>query len=133
MFNQDAVLTVVGIGGSGCNAVKYMSGKEALDESIRHIAVNTDNQSLDSIETNITKIQIGSNVTKGRGAGANPEIGRQSAEEDSDIIKSCIEDSDMIFITTGMGGGTGTGASPVVAKIAKELGKLVIGDRKSVV
>lgn len=126
MFNQDAVLTVVGIGGSGCNAVKYMSGKEALDESIRLIAVNTDNQSLDSIETNITKIQIGSNVTKGRGAGANPEIGRQSAEEDSDIIKSCIEDSDMIFITTGMGGGTGTGASPVVAKIAKELGKLVI-------
>lgn len=126
MKYEDAVLTVVGVGGSGCNAINYMASKDTLDESIRLIAINTDNQSLNNIESNITKIQIGSTTTKGRGAGADPEVGRASAEENEDLIKSCIEDSDMIFITTGMGGGTGTGASPVVARVAKELGKLVI-------
>ena len=126
MIYKDAVLTVIGVGGSGCNAIKYMAGKEALDETIRLIAVNTDNQSLDQIESNISKIQIGSNVTRGRGAGADPMVGKKSAEDDEDLIRSCIEDSDMIFITTGMGGGTGTGASPVVAKVGRELGILVI-------
>lgn len=126
MSFKDATLTVVGVGGSGCNAIKYMSTKDSLDEGIKLIAINTDNQSLDSVDSNITRIQIGTDITKGRGAGADPEIGRLSAEEDFELIKEYLESSDMVFITTGMGGGTGTGAAPVIARIAKELGILVV-------
>ncbi len=122
-FSQNAVIKVLGVGGGGGNAVAHMlaSGIEGVD----FICANTDAQALKKTSVK-TSLQIGCNITKGLGAGANPEIGRQAAMEDRDRIQEVIEGTDMLFITAGMGGGTGTGAAPVVAQIAKELGILTV-------
>jgi cell division protein FtsZ len=121
--NQGAVIKVVGVGGGGGNAVTHMvtSGIEGVD----FICVNTDAQALKHSKVKAS-LQIGSNITKGLGAGADPEVGRQAAMEDRDRIVELIDGSDMIFITAGMGGGTGTGAAPIVAQVAKELGILTV-------
>ncbi len=121
--NQGAVIKVVGVGGGGGNAVTHMvaSGIEGVD----FICINTDAQALKHSRVK-TSLQIGSNITKGLGAGADPEVGRQAAMEDRDRIVELVDGSDMIFITAGMGGGTGTGAAPVVAQVAKELGILTV-------
>ncbi len=117
-----AKIKVVGVGGGGCNAVNGMIASNL--QGVEFIAVNTDAQALESSLAH-QKIQIGSSITKGLGAGADPEIGRQAALEDREAIKDALKGADMIFITAGMGGGTGTGASPVVAEIAREFGILV--------
>jgi cell division protein FtsZ len=121
--NQGAVIKVVGVGGGGGNAVAHMitSGIEGVD----FVCINTDAQALKHSKVKMS-LQIGSNITKGLGAGADPEVGRQAAMEDRDRIVELIDGSDMIFITAGMGGGTGTGAAPVVAQVAKELGILTV-------
>ena len=121
--NQGAIIKVIGVGGGGGNAVTHMvnSGIEGVD----FICINTDSQALKHTRVKAS-LQIGSNITKGLGAGADPEVGRQAAMEDRDRIVELIEGSDMIFITAGMGGGTGTGAAPVVAQVAKELGILTV-------
>ncbi len=120
---ETAIIKVMGIGGGGGNAVGYMlsSGIEGVD----FICVNTDAQALKSARVK-TGLQIGCNITKGLGAGANPDIGRQAAMEDRDRIEEVVTGADMLFITAGLGGGTGTGAAPVIAKIAKELGVLTV-------
>ena len=118
-----ANIKVVGVGGAGNNAVNRMI--ETGLRSVEFISVNTDAQALKRANSN-TKIQIGEKVTRGLGAGANPEIGRKAAEESRDDIAAAIKDADMVFVTAGMGGGTGTGAAPVIAGIAKELGKLTV-------
>ncbi len=122
-FSESAVIKVIGVGGGGGNAVGHMvrSGIEGVD----FICANTDAQALKSAKVK-ANLQIGCNITKGLGAGANPEIGRQSAMEDRDRIQEVIEGADMLFITAGLGGGTGTGAAPVVAQLAKELGILTV-------
>lgn len=121
---MSAQLKVVGVGGGGCNAIDSMI--ECGLTGVEFIAVNTDAQVLEeSLATH--KIQIGTNVTRGLGAGADPNVGRKAAEEDRDKITRMLEGSDMVFVTSGMGGGTGTGAAPIVASIAKSLGALVIG------
>ncbi|MFA6237278.1 MAG: cell division protein FtsZ [Bacteriovorax sp.] len=119
-----ARIKVVGVGGGGCNAVNTMirSGLTGVE----YIVANTDAQAL-SISLAQTKIQLGSSVTKGLGAGANPEVGKKSALEDYEKISEVLKGADMVFITAGMGGGTGTGAAPVIAKLAKELGALTVG------
>jgi len=122
-YNQSAVIKVIGVGGGGGNAVRQMV--EADIEGVDFITANTDAQALKSADAQLT-LQIGSNVTKGLGAGANPEIGRQSALEDRERITEVLEGADMVFITAGMGGGTGTGAAPVVAQLAKEMGILTV-------
>ncbi|QFQ32395.1 cell division protein FtsZ [Buchnera aphidicola (Aphis fabae)] len=122
-LSNNAIIKVVGVGGGGGNAVEYMV-RERI-EGVEFFAINTDAQALRKIEVGQT-IQIGNNITKGLGAGANPEIGRNSAEEDKELLKSALDGSDMVFIAAGMGGGTGTGAAPVVAEIAKELGILTV-------
>ena len=121
--NQGAVIKVVGVGGGGGNAVTHMitSGIEGVD----FVCINTDAQALKHSKVKAS-LQIGSNITKGLGAGADPEVGRQAAMEDRDRIVELVDGSDMIFITAGMGGGTGTGAAPVVAQVAKELGILTV-------
>jgi len=121
--NQGAIIKVVGVGGGGGNAVTHMvnSGIEGVD----FVCINTDAQALKHSKVK-TSLQIGVNITKGLGAGADPEVGRQAAMEDRDRIVELIEGSDMIFITAGMGGGTGTGAAPIVAQVAKELGILTV-------
>ena len=121
-YSQSAVIKVIGVGGGG-NAVSHMvaSGIEGVD----FICVNTDAQALKASKVK-SALQIGSNITKGLGAGADPEIGRQAAVEDRDRIIELIQGCDMLFITAGMGGGTGTGAAPVVAQIARELGILTV-------
>jgi cell division protein FtsZ len=121
--NQGPVIKVVGVGGGGGNAVTHMvnSGIEGVD----FICLNTDAQALKHSKVKMS-LQIGANLTKGLGAGADPEIGRQAAMDDRDRIIELIDGSDMIFITAGMGGGTGTGAAPVVAQVAKELGILTV-------
>ena len=121
--NQGAIIKVVGVGGGGGNAVTHMvnSGIEGVD----FVCINTDAQALKHSKVK-TSLQIGLNITKGLGAGADPEVGRQAAMEDRDRIVELIEGSDMIFITAGMGGGTGTGAAPIVAQVAKELGILTV-------
>lgn len=121
--SEEAVIKVIGVGGGGGNAVEHMVSQNI--EGVEFIAVNTDAQVLRSSSANIT-LQIGSDVTKGLGAGANPEIGRRAAEEDRENIKQSLGGADMIFITAGMGGGTGTGAAPEVAKMARELGILTV-------
>jgi len=121
--SEEAVIKVIGVGGGGGNAVEHMVSQNI--EGVEFIAVNTDAQVLRSSAANVT-LQIGSEVTKGLGAGANPEIGRRAAEEDGETIKESLSGADMVFITAGMGGGTGTGAAPEVAKIAKELGILTV-------
>jgi cell division protein FtsZ len=122
-YSQTAVIKVLGIGGGGGNAVAHMvrAGIEGVD----FICANTDSQALKVAKVK-TGLQIGCNITKGLGAGANPEVGRQAAMEDRDRIQECIEGADMLFITAGLGGGTGTGAAPVVAQLAKELGILTV-------
>ena len=121
--NQTAVIKVVGVGGGGGNAVEHMVGANL--DGVDFICANTDAQAL-SNSTARTTLQLGTEVTKGLGAGANPEIGRQAALEDRDRIMDVLEGSDMVFITAGMGGGTGTGAAPVVAQVAKEMGILTV-------
>jgi len=122
-FNQNAEIKVVGVGGGGGNAVEHMM--QGSIEGVDFICANTDAQALKNCSTK-TIIQLGSNITKGLGAGANPEIGRQAALEDKERIVEAIEGADMLFITAGMGGGTGTGAAPIVAQAAKELGILTV-------
>lgn len=121
--SEEAVIKVIGVGGGGNNAVEHMVSQSI--EGVEFVAINTDAQVLRNSSANLT-LQIGSNVTKGLGAGANPEMGQKAAEEDKETIKQAIEGADMVFITAGMGGGTGTGAAPVVAQIAKELGILTV-------
>jgi cell division protein FtsZ len=122
-YSQSAVIKVLGVGGGGGNAVAHMvtSGIDGVD----FMCINTDAQALKHSKVK-TALQIGSNMTKGLGAGADPEVGRQAAMEDRDRIVELVEGCDMLFITAGMGGGTGTGAAPVVAQIAKELGILTV-------
>ncbi len=120
---QNAVIKVFGCGGGGGNAVKHMLDSRV--EGVEFICANTDAQALRSINAT-TALQLGNGITRGLGAGANPEIGRQSALEDREQIAEILKGSDMVFITAGMGGGTGTGAAPVVAEIAKELGILTV-------
>ncbi|WP_026377391.1 cell division protein FtsZ [Aestuariibacter salexigens] len=120
---EEAVIKVIGVGGGGGNAVEHMVSQSI--EGVEFIAVNTDAQVLRSSSANVT-LQIGSNVTKGLGAGADPNIGRDAAQEDRETIRQSLEGADMVFITAGMGGGTGTGAAPEVAKIAREMGILTV-------
>ena len=123
-FDQSAVIKVVGVGGGGGNAVDRM--KESGIKNVEFIAINTDAQALKRSKADV-RIQIGEKLTKGLGAGANPEVGRKAAEETKDKIEAALEGADMVFVTSGMGGGTGTGAAPIVASIAKELGALTVG------
>lgn len=120
-----AKIKVVGVGGGGNSAITRMATTEL--RGVEFIAVNTDAQALHVIDSLEKKIHIGKELTKGLGAGMNPEIGRQAAEEDQDEIRTALEGADMVFITCGLGGGTGTGASPVVAEIARDLGALTVG------
>ncbi len=118
-----AKIKVIGVGGGGCNAVNSMFSSSIF--GVEFIAVNTDMQHLEMSLAPV-KVQIGAELTKGLGAGANPVIGKQAAIEDKDSLMACIEGADMVFITAGMGGGTGTGASPVIASLAKELKILTV-------
>lgn len=123
-INNGAVIKVIGVGGGGGNAVNRM-----IDENVKgveFIAANTDVQALKNSKAE-TVIQLGPKYTRGLGAGSQPEVGQKSAEESEQVISDALQGADMIFITAGMGGGTGTGAAPVVAKIAKELGALTVG------
>ena len=120
---QSAVIKVIGVGGGGGNAVQHMV--EANIDGVDFICANTDSQALNNMSARTT-LQMGSSITKGLGAGANPDVGRQAAHDDRDRIAEAIDGADMRFITAGMGGGTGTGAAPVVAQIAKELGILTV-------
>jgi len=122
-YSQNAVIKVIGVGGGGGNAVAHMVSSGI--EGVEFLCINTDAQALKHSKVK-TSLQIGCNITKGLGAGADPEVGRQAAMEDRDRIIEMIEGCDMLFITAGMGGGTGTGAAPVVAQVAKELGILTV-------
>ncbi len=121
--SPNAVIKVIGVGGGGGNAVAHMVNSGV--EGVEFIMANTDAQAIKQCGAK-THLQLGANVTKGLGAGANPEVGRQAALEDRDAIINALEGADMVFITAGMGGGTGTGAAPVVAQVAKELGILTV-------
>ena len=121
--SQSAVIKVIGVGGGGGNAVAHMV--ETGIDGVDFICANTDSQALKGSRAR-TSLQIGCNITKGLGAGSDPDIGRQAAMEDRDRIQEVIEGADMLFITAGMGGGTGTGATPIVAQVAKELGILTV-------
>ena len=120
---NSATIKVIGVGGAGCNAVNTMI--DAGLEGVEFIVANTDRQVLDTSKAAI-KIQLGESITRGLGAGANPEVGKQAALEDIDKIKGVLDDSDMVFITAGMGGGTGTGAAPVIAEAIKTIGALTV-------
>ena len=124
LADQKARIVVIGVGGGGGNALNRMI--EDTMSSVEFIAINTDAQDLENNNSQI-KLQIGKELTKGLGAGANSEIGQQAVEENKEIIINAIESADMVFITAGMGGGTGTGAAPAIAKIAKELNALTVG------
>ncbi|MAG59455.1 cell division protein FtsZ [Candidatus Woesebacteria bacterium] len=119
-----AKIKVVGVGGSGCNAINHMISEQKI-EAVEFIAVNTDAQILLNSSAD-TKLQIGEKLTRGLGVGGDPEIGRQAAEESRDKIKDLLVDSDMVFLTSGMGGGTGTGATSIVAELAREAGALTV-------
>jgi cell division protein FtsZ len=121
--NEDAIIKVIGVGGGGGNAVEHML--EQTIEGVEFVTANTDSQALRKSSAGLT-IQLGSYVTKGLVAGANQEIGRQSAEEDRDLIRQTLEGADMVFIAAGMGGGTGTGAAPIVAEVAREMNVLTV-------
>lgn len=121
---QDAIIKVLGVGGGGGNAVQHMV-RSGIN-SVEFICTNTDAQALGRVE-GAKSLQIGCNITKGLGAGATPDVGQQAALEDRELIQEAIGGTDMLFITAGMGGGTGTGAAPVVAQIAREMGILVVG------
>jgi cell division protein FtsZ len=122
--NLAARIKVIGVGGGGCNAVNTMirSGLTGVE----YIVANTDSQALNASMASV-KIQLGGNVTKGLGAGANPDVGRKAAIEDYEKLSEALEGADMVFVTAGMGGGTGTGAAPVIAKLAREMGALTVG------
>ena len=122
-YSQKAVIKVIGIGGGGGNAVNHMVTSHI--EGVDFICANTDAQALKNIQAR-SVIQLGNALTKGLGAGANPDIGRQAAKDDRERILEVLDGSDMVFITAGMGGGTGTGAAPVIAEIAKEAGILTV-------
>jgi len=122
--HHNAVLKVIGVGGGGGNAVEHMLLSKNID-GVEFICANTDAQALRGLHADRT-IQLGAEITKGLGAGANPEIGRQAALADAEQIKELLANTDMVFITAGMGGGTGTGAAPVIAQIAKEMGILTV-------
>jgi cell division protein FtsZ len=122
-LHQNAVIKVVGVGGGGGNAVKHMIASKI--EGVEFICANTDSQALKDIDAR-TVLQLGNSMTKGLGAGANPEIGRQAAMEDRERIADVLRGADMVFIAAGMGGGTGTGAAPVVAEVARDLGILTV-------
>lgn len=121
--NQAAVIKVIGVGGGGGNAVQHMLSGNI--DGVEFICANTDAQALNNSAAK-TSLQLGRNMTKGLGAGADPEIGRQAALEDRDRLMDILEGADMVFITAGMGGGTGTGAAPIVAQVAKEMGILTV-------
>ena len=121
---NDAQIKVIGVGGGGCNAVNRMI--EANLNGVTFMAINTDKQALASSKAE-TKLQIGEKLTKGLGAGANPEVGQKAAEENIEDIAKFMTGADMVFITAGMGGGTGTGAAPIIAKAAKDAGILTVG------
>ncbi|GHC32465.1 cell division protein FtsZ [Kushneria pakistanensis] len=121
--SSSAVIKVIGVGGGGGNAVNHMV--ESNIEGVEFICANTDAQALKRVAAK-TVLQLGSEITKGLGAGANPEVGRQAAMEDRERIAELLQGADMVFITAGMGGGTGTGGAPVVAQVAKELGILTV-------
>ncbi|MGB1746885.1 MAG: cell division protein FtsZ [Pseudohongiellaceae bacterium] len=120
---QSAVIKVLGVGGGGGNAVHHMITNQV--DGVDFICANTDSQALNNLKAK-TILQMGTSITKGLGAGANPEIGRQAALEDRDQIADILSGADMVFITAGMGGGTGTGAAPIVAEVARELGILTV-------
>ncbi|MEM7358567.1 MAG: cell division protein FtsZ [Pseudomonadota bacterium] len=122
-IDQQAVIKVVGVGGGGGNAVNYM--QQSAIEGVEFINANTDVQALQSSDCG-TILQLGGNLTKGLGAGADPDVGRQAAIEDRERIAESLAGSDMVFITAGMGGGTGTGAAPVIAEIARDIGALTV-------
>ncbi|MCB5161419.1 cell division protein FtsZ [Marinomonas algarum] len=122
-LSDNAVIKVIGVGGGGGNAVRHML--ENRLEGVEFICANTDSKALTGFETGVS-LQLGSTITKGLGAGANPEVGRDSALEDQEKITQLLTGADMVFITAGMGGGTGTGAAPVIAKVARELGILTV-------
>ncbi len=123
-MDQLATIKVVGIGGGGSNAVNRMI--EHGVQGVEFIAVNTDAQALNLSKAEV-KMQIGTKLTRGLGAGANPEVGRKAAEESKEQIEEALQGADMVFVTAGMGGGTGTGAAPVIAQVAKEIGALTVG------
>ena len=124
LLDQDLVkIKVLGAGGAGGNAINDMISSGV--GGVEYIAANTDAQDLGKSLADI-RIQLGEKLTRGLGAGADPEIGRQAAEEDVEKIKNLLEETDMLFITAGMGGGTGTGSAPVIARVAKELGVLTV-------
>ncbi len=122
-FQSSAVIKVIGVGGGGGNAVNHMLRSNI--EDIDFICANTDAQALKKVEAK-TVLQLGQNITKGLGAGTNPEVGRQAALEDRERIAELLDGANMVFITTGMGGGTGTGAAPIIAEVAKEMGILTV-------
>ena len=124
MLDGTATIKVIGVGGAGNNAVNRMV--ESGIRGVEFISVNTDRQALQESKAG-NKIQIGEKITRGLGAGANPDIGAQSAEESKAEIAEVLRGADMVFVTAGMGGGTGTGAAPIVAAAAKEMGILTIG------
>ena len=124
MLDGTATIKVIGVGGAGNNAVNRMV--DSGIKGVEFIAVNTDRQAL-LLSKAATKIQIGEKITRGLGAGANPDIGAQAAEESKTEIAEALRGADMVFVTSGMGGGTGTGAAPIVAACAKEMGILTIG------
>ena len=121
---QDAVIKVLGVGGGGGNAVQHMVNSGI--DGVEFVCANTDAQALTKM-TGTKSIQIGCNITKGLGAGATPDVGQQAALEDRELIQEAISNTDMLFVTAGMGGGTGTGAAPIIAQIAREMGILVVG------
>jgi len=121
---MSAILKVVGVGGGGCNAIESMIKRGLI--GVEYVAVNTDAQVLNSSSAT-HKIQVGTNITRGLGAGADPNVGKKSLEEDREKLAEVLSGSDMVFVTAGMGGGTGTGGAPVVASIAKSIGSLVVG------
>ncbi|MBC5635878.1 cell division protein FtsZ [Ornithinibacillus sp. BX22] len=123
-IDQLATIKVIGVGGGGNNAVNRMIDHGV--EGVEFIAVNTDAQALNLSKAE-TKLQIGGKLTRGLGAGANPEVGKKAAEESKEQLEEVLQGADMIFVTAGMGGGTGTGAAPVIAQIAKDLGALTVG------
>jgi cell division protein FtsZ len=122
--SMSAILRVVGVGGGGCNAIESMIARGLT--GVEYVAVNTDAQVLNSSSAT-HKIQVGTSITRGLGAGADPNVGKKSLEEDREKITEVLSGSDMVFVTAGMGGGTGTGGAPVVASIAKSIGALVVG------
>ena len=121
---QNARMKVVGVGGGGGNAVNRMIEEQL--QGVEFISVNTDSQALTNSKSDV-KIQIGRKLTRGLGAGARPEIGRQAIEENRDDVLQALEGADMVFVTCGMGGGTGTGAAPIIAQMARDMGALTVG------